>query len=58
MTTFESLIPTAPYKRFDGITRPYSPEAVRKLRGSITQRYTLAEMGASACGNCCTMNPS
>ena len=46
MTTFESLIPTAPFKRFDGISRPYGPEAVRKLRGSITQRYTLAEMGA------------
>ena len=46
MSTFESLIPTAPYKRFDGISRPYTPEAVRKLRGSITQRHTLAEMGA------------
>ena len=46
MTTFESLIPTAPYKRFDGISRPYTPEAVWKLRGSITQRHTLAEMGA------------
>jgi len=46
MTTFESLIPTAPARRFDGIERPYSPADVEKLRGSITQRYTLAEMGA------------
>jgi len=46
MTTFETLIPTAPARRFDGIERPYSPADVEKLRGSITQRYTLAEMGA------------
>jgi len=46
MTTFETLIPTAPAHRFDGIERPYSPADVEKLRGSITQRYTLAEMGA------------
>ena len=46
MTTFESLIHTAQRGRFDGIKRPYSPAEVQKLRGSITQRYTLAEMGA------------
>jgi len=47
MTTFESLIPTTVRNRFDGIKRPYSPAEVQKLRGSITQRYTLAEMGAT-----------
>jgi len=47
MTTFESLIPTTARNRFDGIKRPYSPAEVQKLRGSITQRYTLAEMGAT-----------
>lgn len=46
MTNFETLIPSAARKRFSGIARPYSPEDVMKLRGSITQRYTLAEMGA------------
>jgi isocitrate lyase len=46
MTNFETLIPTAARKRFDGIERPYTPADVAKLRGSITQRYTLAEMGA------------
>ena len=47
MITFESLIPTTVRNRFDGIKRPYSPAEVQKLRGSITQRYTLAEMGAT-----------
>ncbi|MBG1232831.1 isocitrate lyase [Aestuariivirga litoralis] len=46
MTTFESLIPHAPQRRFDGITRPYTPQDVDKLRGSVSQRFTLAEMGA------------
>jgi isocitrate lyase len=46
MTTFEALIPTAQRHRFEGIKRPYTPAEVEKLRGSITQRYTLAEMGA------------
>jgi isocitrate lyase len=46
MTTFESLIHTAPRGRFDGIKRPYSLAEVQKLRGSITLRHTLAEMGA------------
>jgi len=46
MTTFETLVPSAARKRFSGIVRPYSPEDVAKLRGSVTQRYTLAELGA------------
>ncbi len=32
--------------RWQGITRPYSPEDVVRLRGSIKIEYTLAEMGA------------
>ncbi len=32
--------------RWDGITRPYSPEDVLKLRGSVTIQHTLATMGA------------
>ena len=32
--------------RWEGITRPYSPEAVKKLRGSIRIEHTLAQMGA------------
>jgi isocitrate lyase len=46
MASFESLIPTAAPNRFDGISRPYTTADVQKLRGSVIQRYTLAEMGA------------
>ena len=46
MTTFEALIPTAQRGRYNGIKRPYSPAEVAKLRGSVTQRHTLAEIGA------------
>ncbi len=33
-------------QRWNGITRPYSPEDVLKLRGSVQIEYTLARMGA------------
>ena len=33
--------------RWNGIERPYSTNDVKKLRGSITIQYTLAETGAS-----------
>ncbi|WP_026732738.1 isocitrate lyase [Fischerella sp. PCC 9605] len=45
--TFETLVPSAPKGRFDGIQRAYTPEDVVKLRGSIDICYTLAEMGAN-----------
>lgn len=44
--TFEDLIP-APAGRFDGITRPYTPEDVAKLRGSVLVEHTLARKGAN-----------
>src|SRR6478752_3381847 len=44
--TFEQLVP-APAGRFDGISRPYSPAEVEKLRGSVPIAYTLAERGAN-----------
>src|SRR5688500_9802202 len=44
--TFEQLIP-APNGRFEGISRPYSPADVEKLRGSVEIKYTLAEKGAN-----------
>jgi len=44
--TFEELIP-APTGRFDGITRPYTPEDVAKLRGSVLVEHTLARKGAN-----------
>ena len=47
MTTFADLIPNTPKGRYDGIKRPYTVADVLKLRGSITQRHTLAEMGAA-----------
>src|SRR6478752_6667673 len=47
MTDFYNLVPSAPEGRFDGIERPYSPEDVKRLRGSVDMRYSLAEMGAN-----------
>src|SRR5439155_21234900 len=44
--TFEQLVP-APAGRFDGISRPYTPAEVEKLRGSVPIAYTLAERGAN-----------
>src|SRR3954468_20405518 len=44
--TFDQLVP-APAGRFDGISRPYSPAEVEKLRGSVPIAYTLAEKGAN-----------
>jgi isocitrate lyase len=45
--SFETLVPLAPKGRFEGIKRPYSPEDVTKLRGSLTISQTLAERGAN-----------
>ena len=47
MTDFYNLVPSAPEGRFDGIERPYAPEAVTRLRGSVQIKYSLAEMGAN-----------
>jgi len=47
MTTFGDLIPTAPAGRFSGIERPYGEDEVRRLRGSLLVRNTLAERGAN-----------
>ena len=47
MTDFYNLVPSAPEGRFDGIERPYSPEDVKRLRGSVQIRQTLAENGAN-----------
>ena len=35
-----------PEGRWDGIVRPYSPEDVERLRGSVRVEHTLAELGA------------
>lgn len=45
--TFDDLVPSAPPGRFDGIRRPYPPEAVQRLRGSLTVARSLAERGAN-----------
>jgi isocitrate lyase len=44
-TGFEALIP-APAGRFDGLTRPYAPEDVARLRGSVAVEHSLARRGA------------
>jgi isocitrate lyase len=46
MTSFEDLVPGAPAGRFDGVSRPYTPDEVKRLRGSVLVRSTLAERGA------------
>src|SRR5690606_5664948 len=46
MTTFADLVPSLA-GRFDGIERPYSPEDVLRLRGSVPVTHTLAERGAN-----------
>src|SRR6516162_1196079 len=45
--TFEQLVPNAPEGRFEGISRPYGPAEVERLRGSVPIAYTLAERGAN-----------
>jgi isocitrate lyase len=44
--TFDDIVPAAA-GRFDGITRPYSPEDVAALRGSVAVEHTLARRGAA-----------
>ncbi|WNO53369.1 isocitrate lyase [Stakelama saccharophila] len=44
--TFDDLVP-APSGRFDGIERPYAPQDVAKLRGSVAVEHTLAREGAN-----------
>lgn len=46
MSEFDSLIQNAPAERYAGIQRPYTAEDVKRLRGSVEIRYTLAEKGA------------
>jgi isocitrate lyase len=45
MTSFDKVV-VAPAGRFDGITRPYAPNEVLRLRGSIAVEHTLARRGA------------
>src|SRR4051794_20888128 len=47
MTDFYNLVSSAPEGRFDNIDRPYTPADVKRLRGSVQVRHTLAEMGAN-----------
>jgi isocitrate lyase len=42
---FEDLV-SAPTGRFEGISRPYAPEDVARLRGSLPVEHTLARRGA------------
>jgi len=43
---FNDLLPNAPKGRFDGIERPYTVADVKRLRGSLPVRHTIAEHGA------------
>jgi len=45
VTSFDQYVP-APPGRFDGIERPYSPDDVLRLRGSVPVEHSLARRGA------------
>src|SRR5215212_2152216 len=45
-TAFDHLVPALP-DRYAGIERPYSPDDVLRLRGSVPVAHTLAERGAN-----------
>lgn len=45
--SFQNLVPGAPAGRFDGIERPYTPDQVERLRGSVAVEHTLATRGAN-----------
>src|SRR5262249_57501784 len=47
MLTFDDLVPSAPTGRFAEIHRPYGPDDVLRLRGSLRIVHTLAEIGAN-----------
>lgn len=47
MTDFNDLVPNAAEGRFADLYRPYSPEDVTKLRGSVQIKHSLAEMAAT-----------
>ena len=51
MLTFDELVPSATPQRFAGLHRPYSPDDVIRLRGSVRIRHTLAERGADRLWN-------
>ena len=44
---YKRLVPGMPDGRFDDIERPYQPESVERLRGSVLIAQTLAERGAN-----------
>jgi isocitrate lyase len=46
VSTYEDLVPGAAPGRFGGIERPYGPEEVLRLRGTLQVRHTLAEHAA------------
>jgi isocitrate lyase len=57
MTSFESLVPSAPKGRFEGIKRNYAAAEAARLRGSLPIAYTLAERGANRLWSLLTSEP-
>ena len=54
MTDFAILVPAAA-GRFDGIERPYTPDDVKRLRGSVPIAHTPRRDAApTGCGSCST----
>ena len=46
-SAYKRLVPGMPDGRFDDIERPYQPESVERLRGSVLIAQTLADRGAN-----------
>src|SRR3982751_3667493 len=46
MAITDPIPTTADSQRWEGVERPYGPEAVEKLRGSAPVEHTLARRGA------------
>ena len=46
MSDFSTIL-HFPTGRFDGLHRPYSPEEVARLRGSVPVEHSLARRGAN-----------
>jgi isocitrate lyase len=46
VSRFDDLVPGAAQGRVDGIERPYGPDEVLRLRGTLPVRHTLAEHAA------------
>ena len=55
--TFDHLVPGAPAGRFEGITRPYTPGDVERLRGSVPIAIRSPSAAPTGCGSLLRQEP-